>query len=96
MISEHLTTQPQTKKVLAERSGYNEREVELLINVARLDGVPIVSNGDGYKLAQSPAELRECADRLQRRVVSQYLTLRALRRTARRLEGIAQRTLWAA
>lgn len=96
MISPHLTTTPQTKAVLAEKSGYSIREVESLIQAARLDGVPIVSDGDGYWLARTPQELRECADRLRHRLVTQYQTVRALRRTARRLEGYAQTQLWEA
>lgn len=96
MISEFLTTTPQTKRLLAEKSGYDVREVETLIQMARIDGVPIVSDSDGYRLATSPEELRECADALARRLVSQYRTVRALRKTARRLEGIVQERLWAA
>ena len=96
MISPFLTDRPQTKRVLAEKSGYSVRDVELLIHAARLEGVPIVSSADGYWLSANGAEIAVCADRLRRRAINQLLTARALRRTARRLRGVEQRELWAA
>lgn len=84
-ILEALTAQPQKKRVLAEKMGWSTRDVELEIQRHRLNGVPIVSDSDGYRYAQTSAEVRLCADRLRRRAVNQLLTSRALRRAAARL-----------
>jgi biotin operon repressor len=77
-----LTTTPQVKRVLAEKLGVPTREVEALVQQARLDGVPIVSSSDGYWLG-TPAEVADCAERLRNRAIHQLLTARALRRAAR-------------
>ena len=90
-----LTDTPQTKRELAEKSGHSVRDVELLIHAARLEGVPILSDGDGYRLSHDPAEVLACSQRLRRRAIHQLLTSRALRRTARRMAA-PQITLWAA
>ena len=87
-----LTGSPQTKKMLAEKLGLPTREVEALVQTYRLDGVWIVSSGDGYRFAQNAAEVIECARRLRTRAVRQMLTARALRRSARR---VGQTRLWA-
>ena len=94
MIS-HLRYSPLTKRALAEAAGCSTRDVELAMQQARLDGLPVISDSDGYRLSDDPAEVRACADALARRLVSQYRTVRALRETARRLER-AQMALWAA
>lgn len=84
-ISEWLTHDPQTKRQLAEKTGYSTRDVELLIQAARLEGVPICSNGDGYWLARNSAEIANCAARLRSRAAHQFVTARAMRRAAQRM-----------
>lgn len=86
-ISEFLTTTPQNKRVLAEKAGTSTREVELLIHAARLEGVPILSNSDGYYLARNAAEIRACAARLRSRALTQLETAGALDKAA---EGLAR------
>ena len=45
---EHLPTDHSvTMKVLRERTGWPEREVQAAIQQARLEGSPIISDGDG-------------------------------------------------
>ena len=83
-ISPFLTGSPQTKRELASKSGYSVRDVELLIHAARLEGVPIVSNSDGYWLGTA-AEAKSCADRLRARAIHQMETASALSKTAERL-----------
>lgn len=95
MISDLLRSTPLTKKALAEAAGCSSREVELAIHEARLAGVPIVSDDRGYWLGTA-TEVLECAERLRRRYVNQAVTARALRRTARRMEGVRQTQLWTA
>lgn len=80
-----LSATPQTKRVLASKLGTTTREVELAVNAARLDGLPVISSGDGYRLGASAAEVDACALRLRRRAINQLLTSRALRNTARRM-----------
>jgi biotin operon repressor len=88
-----LTTSPQTKTVLASKAGWNVRDVEAEIQRLRLAGVPIVSNSDGYWLAQTPAEARQCAERLRNRAIRQMETAAGLDRAADNLER-ARLTLW--
>jgi biotin operon repressor len=96
----YLTRQAQTKKALAERMGIPARDVEEAVRLARLDGAPILSDGDGYRLAADPAELEAQARRLRIRAAHQFVTARAVRRSARRMQeqqDAAQRpsgTLW--
>jgi biotin operon repressor len=87
-------TSPRTKRQLADATGWNTRDVEAAIQQARLEGAPICSDERGYWLGTAE-EVRACADRLRRRYVTQAVTARALRRTARRLEA-AQMSLWVA
>ncbi len=82
-----LTSQPRTKRDLAESLGTTTRDVELEIRALRLEGQPILSNGDGYSMARDAAELAQCVERLRRRAVEQFLTVRAMRATLRRLEA---------
>jgi biotin operon repressor len=93
-IYDALSTNPRTKAELAERTGWTKRDVELAIQAARLDGAPIASSQDGYWLTLSPQTIRECAERLRHRIRSQYRTWRALRSTARRLDGVELERLW--
>ena len=78
-----LTADPQTKRELASKVGLSTREVELLINSYRRDGVWIVSNSQGYRYAASIEEMQDCARRLRERAIHQLITARAMRRAAR-------------
>ena len=95
-----LTNCPQTKARLAERMGVTTRTVELLAQVERLAGAPIVSDEDGYRLAQDSEDMLAFYRRLRSRYVTQAQTARAVLRTARRMreaEDAALRpagTLW--
>jgi biotin operon repressor len=91
-LLEFLTAQPKTKRQLAELTGWHARNVEAEVNRLRLQGVPIISDGDGYRYARNADEVRACADALARRLVTQYRTVRALRRAARRMDEPP--TLW--
>ena len=82
-----LTTTPQTKRVLAARLGCEPREVEAFVQSYRLAGAAILSDGDGYRLGASAAEVDACAQRLRRRAIHQLVTARALRQTARRWQA---------
>ena len=79
-----LSTSPQTKRELAAKLGCETREVEALVQSYRVDGAAILSDGDGYRLGASAAEVDACAQRLRRRAIHQLVTARALRATARR------------
>ena len=81
-----LTGSPQSKKALAEKARTTTREVELAIHAARLEGVPIVSSGDGYWLG-TPTEVRACAERLRGRARRQMETADALKATAEAAEA---------
>lgn len=61
------------------------RQVQSALQQLRLEGKPILSDGDGIRLAQTADEARACAEALRRRLISQYRTYRALRATARRM-----------
>ena len=80
-----LSTSPQTKRALAAKLGCEPREVEALVQSYRLAGAAILSDGDGYRLGASAAEVDACAQRLRRRAIHQLVTARALRATARRM-----------
>lgn len=82
MILDLLTSQPQSKKILAEKARTSTREVELAVQAARLEGHAILSNADGYWLSQDPAEIRKCAQRLRSRALTQMNTAAALNRAA--------------
>ena len=82
VITEVLRDTPLTKKALAEKLGTNTREVELLIQAARLEGAPILSGPDGYWISRDPQEIRKCAERLRERAITQMGTARALYRAA--------------
>jgi biotin operon repressor len=63
--------------------GLSIRQVQSALQSLRLEGKPVLSDGDGIRLAQTADEARACADALRRRLRSQYRTYRALRNTAR-------------
>ena len=80
--------------------GISIRKVQEILQALRLAGVPVFSDEDGVRLAQTADEARACADALRRRIAHQYLTYRALRNTARRMavneDNLARLTLWGA
>jgi predicted DNA-binding transcriptional regulator YafY len=82
-----LTTRPQTKRELAERMGVTTRTVEVMVQVERLAGAPIVSDTDGYRVALDSADMRDQYRRMRSRYVHQALTARAVNRTADRMEA---------
>ena len=72
---------------LQERLGVNRRIVERSIEELRANGRPICSDAGGIWIADTADEVRACADRLNRRLVTQYRTVRALRATAARMRA---------
>lgn len=82
-----LTRRPQTKRELAARMGITQRAVEELVNTARHEGHPILSDSDGYRLTDDPKELEAQARRLRIRAAHQFLTARAVRLSARRMKA---------
>lgn len=78
--------------------GVSRREVEALVEDARLRGEPIVGGNDGLRLTENPDELERYIDARRRRIASIYLGNRALRVTARRMreaqDDLAGLTLW--
>jgi biotin operon repressor len=94
LLTSANTTQPDMAFVL----GMSIRAIQASIVELRLAGHPVITSGDGVRLAQTADEARACADALRRRLVSQYRTVRALRATARRMQeaedAAANVTLW--
>lgn len=72
---------------LQERLGVNRRIVERSIEELRALGKPICSDASGIWIADTADEVRACADRLNRRLVTQYRTVRAMRQTAQRMRA---------
>ena len=74
------------------------RSVQDIIQSLRLQGEPIVTNGDGVRLATWAIDVERCAAALRSRAIHQLLTSRALRRTAKRMraqeDASARLTLW--
>jgi hypothetical protein len=88
-----LTTRCQTKRELAERMGIPVRLVEILVQGGRVEGEPIVSDGDGYRLAVGAADMLDQYRRMRRRYVTQAVTARAVLRTARRMQQVEDAAL---
>jgi hypothetical protein len=95
-----LTLDPATKLELAEKLGLytatgkpDTRSVEALVQSYRLDGAAIVSGPTGYRLARDSAEIEECCRRLRIRAAHQFITARAMRRTAARIKAVEDRPL---
>lgn len=87
-----------TLSALAESLSMTRREAEEAIRQARLAGEPICTGAEGVWLASSPAETLQAAQRLRHRALTQLVTARALRHTARRMQAarVEQTTLWEA
>jgi hypothetical protein len=84
---------PVTLNSLASTFSVDRRIIEEEVQRLRLEGSPIITDGDGARWSYDPAELRECAARLRSRLINQAKTARALLRTARRLEDRNARPL---
>jgi biotin operon repressor len=93
-VLERLSSNPQTLKELAQECGLSRRAVEQEINRLRLEGFPVVTNGDGAYLATYPEQAQACANRLRRRARNQLLTARAMSRSARRMAEKRELTLF--
>ena len=93
-VTDFLTRRPQTKRELAERMGITTRTVEEMVQVERLSGSPILSNGDGYWLTDDPEQVASMAARLHRRATTIHDTATALAATAEKLAKRDDRTLW--
>ena len=74
-----------TLSELAEQTKLPRRAVEAAVEALRTEGVPVCTGRDGAWLAQSREELLENVSALQRRVMTQYRTVRSMRRTAQRM-----------
>ena len=93
-IADYLSRIPRTKRDIALLAGIAVRDVEALVQQARLEGTAICSDASGYWLSADPAEVRECALALRRRLAHQAITARAMLRTARRMESARELRLW--
>lgn len=71
-----LTTRPQTKRELAARMGVPVRVVERMVEAERLEGAPIVSDGDGYRRALHSDEMFDLYRRLRSRYIRQAVNAR--------------------
>lgn len=91
----YITAEPRTKKQIAELAGWytprhepDTRAVEREVNRLRLEqGVPIVSDSEGYRLAQSSQDVWECYRWLRSKHLSQARTAWMVRRMALRMEA---------
>lgn len=74
------------------------RSIQAACEELRRTGYPVLSSGDGVRLAQTAKEALGCAAALRSRAIHQLLTARALRATARRMrvreDAAARATLW--
>ncbi len=70
--------------------GVDTRTVELEVQAARLRGIPIVSDSDGYRFAQNSAEAFECYRWLRSKYLSQARTAFAIKRAAFRMAATEQ------
>ena len=78
--------------------GLSIRQVQAACEELRRTGHPVLSSGDGVRLAQTADEALECAHALRKRAITQWITARALRRTGLRMLDEENRrehlTLW--
>ena len=78
--------------------GLSIRAVQAACEELRRTGYPVLSSGDGVRLAQTGAEAIACGDALCKRAVHQFVTGRALKRTGLRMkvaeDSAARATLW--
>ena len=79
---------------LAERLGWSRRTVEAAVQECRLSGRPVASCAQGVYVGDL-RDIEETMAQLERRLASQYATLRAMRRCRDGLRKVQQQTLWA-
>ena len=82
-----------TLGALAEKMGTSRRVVERALQELREQGAPVCSDGSGVWLGDR-ADLDATLASLRRRLVSQYGTFLALRRTRRAMGDYQQTELW--
>jgi hypothetical protein len=95
-VSSHLhnsADRPTTLSELAERMGVSRREAEMLVQAARLEGVPVVSNNCGLWLGTDQEALEWC-QRAHDRAIHQLETIKGVRAGVER--RAAPLTLWEA
>ena len=83
----------QTMGELQDITGWGTRRIYHATRALRLAGEPLCSGSDGYWISDD-ADMDTTIASLHRRLVSQYLTLRELRRTRRAMGDYQQTTLW--
>jgi biotin operon repressor len=82
-----LTNASATQRDIAAACDIPIRTVQEIIQELRLEGQPIISVGwRGMRLSRNADEALACAVSLRRRAITQLLTARALRRTARAMQ----------
>jgi hypothetical protein len=78
--------------------GLSTRAVQSALQELRLAGHPIISTSDGVRLTDWAIDVENCAVALRRRAITQLLTSRALRNTARRMreaeDSRSSQTFW--
>lgn len=73
----------------AEHLHLSRREVEQAVQQLRLDGIGVCSGPDGIWLSHDPVDVADTLQHLRGRLVNQYRTYLALRRTLRRMRADA-------
>ena len=73
----------QTTTELARITGFHPREVTRAIQRERLRGAPILSDSEGFWLAENAGEILQCAKALHRRAIEIHRTARALQKIAK-------------
>ena len=76
---------------LAERLGWSRRTVEAAVQECRLSGRPVASCAQGVYVGEL-RDIEETMAQLERRLASQYATLRAMRRCRDGLRKVQQTT----
>ena len=80
---------------LAERLNLSRRTMEKAVEFLRLQGRPVASCAQGVYVGEL-RDIEETMAQLERRLISQYATLRAMRRCRDGLRKVQQQTLWVA
>lgn len=92
-----LTNASVTQADMAYVLGLPIRSIQAACEELRRTGHPVLSSGDGMRLGTAEEALT-CATALRKRAITQLVTSRALRRTARamrvREDAAARATLW--
>lgn len=85
-ILPHSENDAVTNADLVHLTGETPTDIRLSVEDARLHGAAICSSTNGYWLSSDPSEIRRCIESLTRRIGSQAKTIRAMRKTANRLQ----------